>query len=195
MKKRIIIIENVEDYNKLIKKIKIYKSILYRNKFFECSCNPIFKDVPFIIEALNIKKKKQRINYVYEYCCRYIDDYCKNKDFCKFKNNKCLTQYNNEYFNGCCRGCRFQSKNGCMTSNLTCKLYYCSKVKNNHKVITINDLKILKCLSVRNNIIIKHDFFSSKQEMLNDLYLNSILIFTFKTLFRFRYIRKMTKRS
>ena len=186
-------INNVDDYNKFIKKIKRYKVIFYKNKKFINSSNKIFKDIPFIIEALNIKNKKKRIDYVYDYCCKYIDEYCTNKNYCEFKNNKCLTQYNNNYFNGCCRGCRYQSNNGCTTSNITFKLFYCNKVKEKHKVVTKDDLKILNCLPFRNRVIVSHDFFVSREEMLKDLHLNSLLIFSFKTLLRFRYIRKITK--
>ncbi len=191
MKSKIITVKSVDDYNKFIKKIKYYKTFLYRNTKFKIEQNKIFKDIESIEKALNLKKKKERTEYVYSYCCDYIDNYCKDKDFCKFKDNKCLNQYHNNYINGCCRGCRFQSKSGCKTSNLTCKLFYCSSVKDNNKIVEYKDLKIIRCLPLRNRPIIKHDFFVSREEMLNDLYLNSIIIFVIKTLFRLRYIKKM----
>jgi hypothetical protein len=187
MKNKKIIIKNVEDYNKFIKKIKRYR--FYRFTFFKCDCNKVFKDISPIIEALNIKKRKNRIEYIYDYCCSYLDNYCENKNFCEFKNNKCLNQYDNNLENGCCRGCRYQSNKGCTTSNLSCKLFYCSKVKEKHNLLTYNDLKILKLLGFRNRIIVKHDYFINRERFLKDLYMESIILYSIKTIFRFRYIK------
>ena len=195
MKNKKIVVKNVEDYNKFIKILFLYKTLFYRNVFFSCKVNPLFKDVKSIIEALNIKNRKKGIEYIYDYSCSYIDNYCEKKDFCKFKSNKCLNQYKTEYENGCCRGCRYQSKKGCVTSNLTCKLFYCSSVKEHNIIITLKDLKILKLFSLRQKTIVKHDFFVSRETMLKDLYLGGIIIFTFKTIFRLRYIRKQTKKT
>ena len=194
MKNKEIIIKNVNDYNKFIKRIKWYKNFLYVNTYFSLKCNKLF-DVEPIINALNIKKRKKRIDYIYDYCCEYIDNYCKNKDFCKFKSNKCLNQKNTKFSNGCCRGCSYQSKKGCTTSNLTCKLFYCSTVKENNKTISFNDLKILKLFNIRNRAIVKHNFFVNRETFLKDLYFESIIIFSIKTLFRFRYIRRQTKKT
>lgn len=194
MKNKEVEIKTIDDYNKFIKKLKYYRTIFYKNTNFIVRSNNLFKDIPHITKALNIKNRKQRIDYVYDYCCNFIDNYCKDKNFCKFKNNKCLTQYDKKYINGCCRGCRFQSVKGCKTSNLTCKLFYCSKVKEKNRIIKYEDLKIIKCLSFNNRVIIKHDFFVSREEMLKDLYLNSISIFVIKTLFRFKYTYKMLKK-
>ena len=188
-------IKTIDDYNKFIKNLKKYKRFTYRKTTFKVKSNPIFKDVNSMSEALNIKNRKKRIEYIYDYCCDYLDDYCKNKDFCKFKNNKCLNQYNNEYENGCCRGCRYQSNNGCKTRNLTCKLFYCNTVKKDNKTLNIKDLKILNILGYKSKIIIKHDFFVKREDMLKDLYNNSIILFTFKTLFRMLYIRKEAKKK
>ena len=190
MRNKVIEIKNIRDYKKFLKRIKRYKSFLYKNTNFSCDSNVIFKDVTPIINSLNIKNRKKRIKYVYDYCCKYIDDYCANKNFCKFKNNKCLNQYDNEHFNGCCRGCRYQSNKGCTTSNLTCKLFYCSSVKENSKVIEYSDLTILKTLSLRNRIIIKHNYFVKREDFLHDLYYCPLLAFSFKTLFRLKNIKK-----
>ena len=183
MHKKEIIIKNDKDLKKFYKKIKLYKSILYINtKFF--TKNKKIKD---IIEALNIKSRNKRIRYVYDNACNYIDIYWKGKNICGFKNNKCYTQNkpNCKYTNGCCRRCFYQSEKGCTTSNLTCKLFYCTEVTKRYKVPTIDDIKILKLLSLRQRIILKHDYFSNREEVLMDLYINSITIFTIRILLRF----------
>ena len=59
MKNKKIVVKNVEDYNKFIKILFWYKTLFYRNVFFSCEVNPLFKDVKSIIEALNIKNRKK----------------------------------------------------------------------------------------------------------------------------------------
>ena len=137
-----------------------------------------------------IEKRKKRIAYIYDSACNYIDNYWKGKNICGFKNNKCYTQQYKgcKYKNGCCRRCIYQSNKGCTTSNLTCKLYYCTEVRKRYKVPTFKDIKILKKLSIRQRIILKHDYFSSREEVLTDLYIGSITIFIIRLLYR--YIRK-----
>ena len=180
MKKRVIEINNNKDLK------LIYKTILYNNVLFDTTNNKLKE----LVKALNIKNKKERIMYVYDSCCNKIDNYSKNKNMCGFKNNKCYTQQHKDckYKNGCCRKCIYQSPNGCTTSNLTCKLFNCSEVKKRFKVIEYQDLELLKLLSTRQRVIIKHDYFSSREEVLTDLYIGSITIFVVRLIYR--YIRK-----
>ena len=165
---------------------KVYKKIFYSSTIFK-SNNKELKD---IVTALNIKKRKERITFIYDSCCKKIDDFSKNKNMCGFKTNKCYTQQYKgcKYNNGCCRRCIYQSPKGCTTSNLTCKLFNCSEVRKRFKVIEYNDLDLLKLLTFRQRTILKHDYFSSREEVLKDLYIGSITIFTFRLLYR--YIRK-----
>lgn len=63
-----------------------------------------------------------------------------------------------------------------MTSNLTCKMYFCTEVRKRYKVLEFNDLKMLKMLSLRQRLILKHDYFSKREALLFDLYTGSIII-------------------
>jgi len=181
-----IIINNNDDLEKFYKKIKYYRSILFIFTKFESNN----KDIEKIIYALNIKNRFKRIDYIYEEACNEIDNYNKNKNLCNFKNNICR----NKVKYGCCRKCYNLGNKGCTTSNLTCKLFFCSKVCDKYKVLTFEDVKILKCLSFNNQVIIKHDFFTKKEELLMDLYVGSMTIFIFRYLYRViihRLIRKI----
>ena len=89
-----------------------------------------------------------------------------------------------KYKNGCCRRCLYQSNKGCTTSNLTCKFFYCEKVKQKHKILTMDDIKILRCFSCRQREIVRHDYFSSREEVISDLYVGSLIIFTIRIIFR-----------
>lgn len=172
----------VKDYQKLLKKLWLYKCFLFRNVEFE-SCD---EKSDFIVKALNIKKRRERIEYVYDIACQQIDEHFKNENCCGFEKGKCFVQRKKTcaYTNGCCRKCRHQSDVGCLTKNLTCKMFFCSEVTKRYKVPEWRDLTILKLLSWRQRIILRHDYFSTKEEILSDLWIGSITIFAARLFFR-----------
>mgnify|MGYP005788324719 CR=1 FL=1 len=181
MRSKTILINNYNDYVKLLKKINIYKSILYCNTLFVLKNNINDNMIDYIINALNIKNRKKRITYIYDSSCKLIDDNTKNTNICGFKDNKCYVQrnLNNGKCNGCCRRCLYQTNKGCSTKNLSCKLFNCSEVTSRYDVINYDDLKLLKLLSLKNRFIIKSDYFSTREDVLKDLYSYS---FTYATL-------------
>ena len=128
---------------------------------------------------------KKKIAMIYDKACKELDD--NNKNFCKFKNNKCCMQYNLDKINGCCKHCLYQSENGCTTSNLTCKLYYCPNICKKYDPIKFEDIEVLKSLTFRQKIILKHDYFSKREDVIMDLYLNSILLFTIRIIYRYLF--------
>ena len=170
----IIKVNSKQDILKFYKRISLYRTFIFRFTTFKLNeDNP--KLTP-IIKALNIKKRKKRITYIYHTICTQIDDFYKNTDMCEFKNGKCLSQRlgNSDKVNGCCRICKYQTSGACPTKNLACKLFYCESVKEKHEVITLDDLPIFKCFSPLQRFIVKSDFFSSEKDVINDLYLGII---------------------
>ena len=186
MKSKIIQINNENDYNKLLKKVFIYKSIFYHNTLFVVKNNISNEMIDFIITALNIKKRKKRINFVYDLSCHLIDEKNKEINICGFKNAKCYVQrkLNNGKCNGCCRMCIYQTKNGCPTKNLACKIFNRSEVRKRYEVIEYKDLKLLKVLSLKNQIIIKSDYFSKREDVLKDLYSYTLTFSVLKIVYR-----------
>lgn len=77
---------------------------------------------------------------------------------------------NNGKCNGCYGKCLYQTNKGCPTKNLSCKLFNCSEVTSRYDVIKYDDLKLLKLLSLKNQFIIKSDYFSTREDVLKDLY-------------------------
>jgi hypothetical protein len=189
MEKRIVI-NDKNDLKKFYKNLKYYRSFLFYCTKFKSDND----DIKNIIKALNIKKRTKRIKYIYETACNEIDDYNKtlSDNICCFKKDICLT--NTKY--GCCRKCSNLGSKGCTTSNLTCKLFFCNKVCDKYKVLTFDDVKILKCLSFRNQIIVKHNYFTKKEDYLMDLYIGSILILFIRYFYRSikHRINKKTKK-
>ena len=125
-----------------------------------------------MIEALNIKNRYKRIYFIIDNLCREIDKYYNNCDLCEFKNNVCLCHREKglKYVNVCCRKCPFQSNKGCTTKNFACKMFNCSYVRKKHKVLSYNDLILLKVLTPLQRMDLKCDYFSSIEEVALDLF-------------------------
>lgn len=186
MRKKRIEIHNDREYKKFLRRITLYKHMFYRNTLFIIDSNIHDPNINYIVEALNIKKRKDRIQYVYDKSCEMIDEKGKEKNICGFKNHKCYVQREtkSKACNGCCKYCMYQTKNGCPTKNLACKLFNCSEVTSRHDVVKYRDLKILKLLSLKNRFIVKSDYFSTREDVLKDLYSYSVIYSTCRILYR-----------
>lgn len=198
MKRKTIVIESKEDYTKFIKRIILYKSILYINTEFQVKGCQVNDKIQQMINGLNIKNRYKRITYVYDTACSIIDSNTKGLNVCGFKNNKCYIQQkqNNGKCNGCCRLCKYQNSNGCSTKNLACKLFNCSEVKKRYKTVEYKELDILKLLSLKNRLIIKSDYFATREEVLKDLYAHTLTYSILRILFRsIRNLLSKTKNS
>ncbi len=170
----------INSQEELYKKMKIYNSFLFKNVRFKTNLDDV--TCINIVNALNIKNKKNKIEYIYNTACDEIDSFYKDKNICNFNSeNKCINQqnHNSPNCNGCCRLCLNQSNNGCTTCNLSCKFFYCDIINKKYKVLKINDISILKLFTLRQRLILKQDFFSTKEQILRDLYIGSILIFEY----------------
>ena len=71
------------------------------------------KQISLLTEALNIKKRKERLKFVYDKACELLDGDFYGKNICEFKNNICL---HDRIHNGNCDGCCRRNDN-----NKTCK--------------------------------------------------------------------------
>ena len=111
--------------------IFLYRSIFFKFKFINFYTNN--NELKTIVNALNIKSRKKRIEYVYEESIKFLNLYYKD-DLCKFEGNKCIVQRktNSNWINGCCMTCPLVTEKGCPSSNITCKLIYCNEAKKNN---------------------------------------------------------------
>lgn len=192
---KVVKVKDKTALDKFYRKLFFYKRFWYKKTKFILDSN--FEELKPIVEALNIKNRKQRITYIYDTACQQIDNHYQNKNICGFKNNKCYVQQKlqNGTINGCCRCCMYQSPKGCTTKNLTCKLFTCSEVEKRCQVIKFDDLKILNLLSIRNKMILKSDYFSKREDVINDLYYGSLLLWTIRIVIRMIITFYTLKRS
>lgn len=177
----------INDKIKFYKKLRKYRSFWYRNKIFKTNIDD--EEVKEIVEALNIKKRKERLAFIYDNCCKKVDKFNKDKNVCGFNNGVC--RYHQElgcnYKNGCCKLCIYQGPTGCRTSNLSCKLFYCKTVTDKFEVMKYSDLKLLKLLTLRQRLIVLFEFFSTREQILFDAYIGSVFFYAIRISYRLIY--------
>ncbi len=188
MKKKIVI-KTKKDLDKFYKRLWLYRSFIYRNVVFEIEKDKY--NISNFVNALNIKNRRKRLEYIYDSACLEIDSFYEGKNVCGFKDDQCYVQrkLNNNKYNGCCRLCFHQKNKGCLTKNLACKLFFCSEAKKRHDILTIKDIRIFKILTIRQRYIMSTDYFNLREEVINDLYIGSIMVVLFK------YVYRMIKKS
>ena len=172
-----IVINSKKDYQKFLKKLFFYK--YYHFTTFNIKNNIKSDELNVIIKALNIKKRKERITYLYDETIKYINNYY-HDDLCQFENDQCFVQRNrtdNHKF-GCCFDCPLvESGKGCPSSNVSCKLLYCKPALKNIKKLRIKDIEFLRCFSIFQRFILKFDFYSTREQMIKDLFFGPIYWF------------------
>ena len=140
------------------------------------------KEYKEIVKALNIKDKRKRLEYIYDEAIRYVNKYYSD-DLCKFENDQCIAQRKNggNEINGCCKKCHLVTDNGCPSVNLPCKLIYCKTAIGNMNLLKLNDIPIIKCLTLGQRMVLSSSFFNTKEDILKDLN-NGIIYSTFRSL-------------
>lgn len=104
--------EKVVTEKELNKHLFLYKSPLYKNTKFKIISSS--KESNDLVTGLNIKNRRERIKYVFDKCCEYLDNDFPN-DACEFIDGKCIVQRQNKSKQkcGCCRYCEYVTLNGC----------------------------------------------------------------------------------
>ncbi|MBR2841082.1 MAG: hypothetical protein IKF01_04340 [Bacilli bacterium] len=156
----------------------LYRSILFKRVVFETD----YPELNEIVCALNIKNRYKRYNYVYDETVKWINKYYKN-DLCMFKDNQCIVQRKTGKINGCCMYCPIVTENGCPSQNIACKLIYCKTALKNLKPLKLGEIPVVKCIPFTRRLILRSDFFQTKEKVLDDLKL-PIFIYCLKTIFR-----------
>lgn len=139
-----------------------------------------------VIEVFNIKNRRERISYIYDYLCNYFDEDMRKNNYCEFENGTCIANrlgYSVHDKNGCCyiikKGlCKYLTDKGCSNPNPSCKIYMCAYLNNVKKVPNYDTKKIFltSCLfSYREHEFFKRHYFITKREYI-DKYLEKIKV-------------------
>lgn len=156
---------------------KIPLFLRYKIKYYDFELDDKSnRQLVLLVEACNIKDRKKRLEFIYNKSCELLDEEF-SCGLCGFKNNKCLAGR----VNGCCRECRYLINNRCSTMNLACKFHTCNELKRRGYVFRINDILMIKYLYTwKQKLFCYYNLFISKEEFLDDIYKNSIILWAFK---------------
>lgn len=161
--------------DKFIKKLPLYRSFPFRFINFDIKTDN--EELESIVTALNIKNTRNRVAFVYDKTCEIVDKFYKGKNICGFKNGQCRVQKNkrSDKMNGCCRYCKYQSDRGCTTANIACKFFNCDEVRKDNDVLEFDDVAILKVLNKRQRTLLRSDYFSKRENVIDDVSLGLFL--------------------
>ena len=183
-----IINEKKELFNK-IKKIKLLFDVKSFFVYIQNYKSSNEKDVIDILQSLKIhflKTKLEKIDYIYDKTCEYLDNEFATRNICQFENNKCIAKRECDLTCGCCRHskdrnffsllaseyveCEYLKNKHCSANCISCKLYTCPTLNKMGIKFRIKDLFLLNnYFSIRQRIIVKTYCFTPKEIIIRKL--------------------------
>ena len=184
MKEIILNEKELKKLKKLVRKYKynndVYIKLAYQGKYYTKATKKTekYKEYLDVIEAFNIKDRRKRISYIYDYLCNYFDEDMKKNNYCEFKNGTCIANrlgYSVHKDNGCCyqykKGlCKHLTDKGCSSPNPSCKIFMCEYLNKEKKVPNYDTRKVFltKCLfSFKEHAFFRRQYFITKKEYLD----------------------------
>lgn len=127
-----------------------------------------------IEKAINMKNKRERIEFIYDKVCDYLDDDFIKKNKCLFKNNQCISDRSKNYDKncGCCRSrngelCQYLKDGRCTIRNMGCKFFVCPTLKKRGVTYKTTDFPLLKYFcSFRQRIVLRYTIFVPKEKVI-----------------------------
>ena len=148
-------------------------------------------DILTAIKAIFIYNTKEQYTYLYDSIFQSLDTLWNKYNPCKFCNNVCISSKNHKAShkeNGCCysfdyskdifkfidnvKVCKYLGKDKkCMTENISCKFFVCNYLKKNNLFnINMNDYLLVQAFfDNKQKLILKYNFFKSKEEIIDKL--------------------------
>lgn len=185
--KKIVLLNNENDFYRRIYYLKIISFfgvkiyVEYNNKLYSSSkekhpeeINVVLK----ILDILNVKKKLDKYNLIYDYTCDYLDNEFKINNWCNFKNDVCICNRNKNKecrVESCCVRnktkivCKyFDNKNKkCSIKCISCKLFTCKYLKSKGIKYSTNKIPYLKYfLSIRQKKITNYSIIEPKYKII-----------------------------
>ena len=139
------------------------------------------KDLITIMNAINIKDKYKRYEYIYDTVCSYLDNIITKENYCEFINDQCIRDRlkGNNHKNGCCeckgRGkCKYLIDSVCTEKScMACKLFTCKILKEKGIKHDLNDFLLIKCFfSRRQKDILEFSYWTPKKVVIDRLIKN-----------------------
>lgn len=192
MKEIVIEEKDLKNFKRIIKKYRnnneIKLLLKYENKLYDKPNKKLekYNDYLEVIMLVNIKDRKERVSYIYDYLCKYFDEDMKKNNYCEFENGTCIANrlgYSSHEKDGCCyiikKGlCKYLTDKGCTNPNPSCKIYMCAYLNKVKKVPNYDTKKIFltNCLfNYKEHEFFKRHYFITKEEYI-DKYLQKIKV-------------------
>ena len=171
-----------------IKHIKRHKKEIFNNSFqvivfnyqqdYEIDILDLIKSIKIVL----LITKFEKIDYIYDTVCDYLDNDFSCKNICEFKNDKCIAKMDFNLTCGCCRHyknlfsnkfvqCEYLVNKRCSTKCLPCKMFTCHYIVKNKKIkYRIQDIFLLqKFFNPIQKLIILVSFFTPKETIMKKL--------------------------
>lgn len=147
-----------------------------------------YSDIIEVLTALSKKEIKETYRYIYDTVCEKLDKEFIEKNYCDFKDDKCVCQRNakspHDTF-GCCYEfeytpimkmpkdngmCRYIENKQCKEKCLTCKLFTCKYLRKQGIYFDIEKMLLLSVFfNKKQKRIIAESFFCKEEEILDKL--------------------------
>ena len=205
--------ENKKNNEKYIKKLinfnKLNKNFVtkYNNYKIKYILSNYTDEILVAIKALFIDDTKEKYLYLYDNIFKNLDEIWHKYNPCKFCNNICIASKNHKAAhkeNGCCYSfeysknvfkfidnvqiCKYLGKEKmCTTENISCKFFVCNYLrKKNLFNINMSDFLLVQAFFTnKQKLILKYNFFRSKEEILEKLMKKDYSPFLFYYLYGF----------
>ena len=182
------LMKHVEDKTLVLKEknfsyeiiVKSIPKIRFFCKIHKLSCELIsnkkrdINSLEDLANAINIRNKKERIEFIYDRVCDYLDSDFLGQNKCEFLKNQCLADRAKPYYKdcGCCRAksgelCDYLKDGKCTIRNLGCKFFICPTLKKKGLKYKINDFYLLKYFcNFREKIVLRYTIFVPKEKVI-----------------------------
>jgi hypothetical protein len=178
---------NIEDIIKLTPKVlrvcknNIIYGIRYKNKIITNDKGKYSNKIEILVQmvnAVNIKDKKERYSYLYDKTCDYLDEEWNKNNYCAFKDNICVcsrTIVTPNHKDGCCcsevKGvCTYLKNKRCSIKAMSCKLYSCRYLKKRNIRFKLNNIPLTKYFfNDIQKLVLRYSFFEPKEDVISKL--------------------------
>lgn len=188
------IIINLIDLKNISNELSIELGITTGNSIFlgfiQNNNSIYFNDLITSLKSIYISDKYEQYKFIYDNVCDYLDSEFRKNNFCKFENDSCIANKNNQIPHstmGCCYSfdhsgfwsptfienvklCKYMNCKTCSTKCISCKMFTCKYLKNKNIIFNTHNLLLLDCFfNKKQHLILESNFFKTEEEILNKL--------------------------
>lgn len=130
-----------------------------------------------------IKNKQERLKFVYQKACIYLNREIVDKNICGFANDKCIVKANTDCTMGCCHHyphkrtgifrneklqlCEYQINGTCIANCITCKMYMCPEMEKKGYRYNVFNVPLINCFfNTIQKLILSVSFFTTEENIM-----------------------------